>query len=194
MRAYGPNVLTKKGARRRRVPCAIDQLSMKWSRGYCISIIIKEDESSNYFETIVDFFNGMYDILEAHRWAVTEHKLLHHDISPSNIIVEVQDTPNIQEFSNRKRPIFINEVLHGKPAPPIARLLDMDNGANLDTSKVKLRRGTASDEPLRNHTCTSTKMRGKRGSNSIEGQTQSAPKRLRKTGNNEERAPKDTSE
>ncbi|KAL4255836.1 hypothetical protein AB1N83_012189 [Pleurotus pulmonarius] len=143
-------------------------------------------------KTIVDFFKGMYDILQAHRWAVTEHKFLHHDISHSNIIVEVQDTRNIQEFSNTKRPVFINEVLHGNPAPPIARLLDMDNGANLDTSKVKPRRGTASDEPLRNHTCTS-KMRGKRGSNSIEGQTQSAPKRLRKTGNNEERAPKDTS-
>ncbi|KAF9491969.1 hypothetical protein BDN71DRAFT_1433575 [Pleurotus eryngii] len=77
-------------------------------------------------KNIVDFFKGMYDILEAHRWMVAEHNLLHCDISHGNIIVEAKDTPNIKEFTDTNQ-----------PAPPMARLLDMDNCAKLNTLQAQ---------------------------------------------------------
>ncbi|KAJ8703510.1 hypothetical protein PTI98_002128 [Pleurotus ostreatus] len=108
-------------------------------------------------KNIVDFFKGMYDILEAHRWMVAERKLLHRDISHGNIVIEAKDAKEIRKFKGTKPPVFINEVLHGKPAAPMARLLDMDNCANLDTSKVKSEgegETEDSDEPLRYRTGT----------------------------------------
>ncbi|KAJ8703526.1 hypothetical protein PTI98_002143 [Pleurotus ostreatus] len=103
---------------------------------------------------IVDFFKGMYDILEAHRWMVAERKLLHRDISHGNIVVEAKDAWKIKKFEGKKPPIFIDEVLHGKHAPPMARLLDMDNCANLDRRKMKSKGGKGDDEPLRCRTGT----------------------------------------
>ncbi|KDQ29985.1 hypothetical protein PLEOSDRAFT_165664 [Pleurotus ostreatus PC15] len=108
-------------------------------------------------KNIVDFFKGMYDILEAHRWMVAERKLLHRDISHGNIVIEAKDAKKVRKLKGTKPPIFINEVLHGEPAPPMARLLDMDNCANLDTSKVKSEgegETEDSDEPLRYRTGT----------------------------------------
>ncbi|KAF9491985.1 hypothetical protein BDN71DRAFT_1368818, partial [Pleurotus eryngii] len=67
----------------------------------------------SHCKNIVDFFKGMYDILEAHRWMVAERKLLHRDISHGNIIVEAKDAQNIQEFKGKKPPAFINKILHG---------------------------------------------------------------------------------
>ncbi|KAF7437574.1 hypothetical protein PC9H_004416 [Pleurotus ostreatus] len=108
----------------------------------------------NHCKNIVDFFKGMYDILEAHRWMVTERKLLHRDISHGNIVVEAKDSPQIPKFTG-KPPIFINEVLRGEPAPPMARLLDMDNCARLDTMAGETKTVVdATDQPLRYRTGT----------------------------------------
>ncbi|KAG9223403.1 hypothetical protein PLEOSDRAFT_154693 [Pleurotus ostreatus PC15] len=107
-------------------------------------------------KNIVDFFKGMYDVLEAHRWMVSERKLLHRDISHANIVVEAEDAPKIKELKGPKRPVFINEVLHGTiKANPMARLIDMDNCAKLDGSKPEEEEDEEhSDEPLRYRTGT----------------------------------------
>ncbi|KAJ8703530.1 hypothetical protein PTI98_002147 [Pleurotus ostreatus] len=105
-------------------------------------------------KNIVDFFKGMYDILEAHRWMFTERKLLHRDISHGNIIIEAEDAGAIEKFRGTKPPVFINMILHGTPEP-MARLLDMDNCANLDKSKLKPEEEEEdSDKPLRYRTGT----------------------------------------
>ena len=44
---------------------------------------------------------------------VSERKLLHRDISHANIVVEAKDAPKIEKLKGPKRPVFINEVLHG---------------------------------------------------------------------------------
>ncbi|KAF9491949.1 hypothetical protein BDN71DRAFT_1509859 [Pleurotus eryngii] len=85
---------------------------------------------------------------------VAERKLLHRDISHANIVVEAKDAQTIQKFKGTKPPVFINEILRGKPALSMARLLDLDNCANLKTSKVKLEEGKDNDEPLRYRTGT----------------------------------------
>ncbi|KAL4256125.1 hypothetical protein AB1N83_012306 [Pleurotus pulmonarius] len=107
----------------------------------------------NNCKTIVEFFKGIYDVLEAHRWAVAEHKFLHRDISHANIVFESKDGFDIQEFNDARRPVFINEILCGDPAPPMTRLLDMDNSANPGASQMKLE-GKASEAPLRYRTGT----------------------------------------
>ncbi|KDQ29953.1 hypothetical protein PLEOSDRAFT_1081624 [Pleurotus ostreatus PC15] len=106
-------------------------------------------------KNIVDFFKGMYDILEAHRFMFSERKLLHRDISHGNIVVDAQDATGIVPFTGEKRPVYINEVLTGKArADPMARLIDMDNCANLDKSRVMAKGEDTDDKPLRY--CTGT--------------------------------------
>ncbi|KAL4255088.1 hypothetical protein AB1N83_012749 [Pleurotus pulmonarius] len=140
---------------------------------------------------------GMYDVLEAHRWMVAERKLLHRDISHGNIIVEAKDAPHIQRFTDTKRPIFINEVLHGPPAPPMARLLDMDHCTRLKTTRAQVESDGDEDEgPLESCTGTpihpgapssetspSNTLLGKRAHGSLTGDARS--KRMRKTGDDE---------
>ncbi|KDQ24166.1 hypothetical protein PLEOSDRAFT_1086452 [Pleurotus ostreatus PC15] len=88
--------------------------------------------------SLVEFLKCMYDILEAHRWAVQERNILHRDISIGNILVQAEDVEDGQEFTDLEyRPIFVNEVLNDDfRAPPMARLADMDNAAELDPEKA----------------------------------------------------------
>ncbi|KAG9223410.1 hypothetical protein CCMSSC00406_0007597 [Pleurotus cornucopiae] len=103
----------------------------------------------------VDFFKGMCDVLEAHRWMVSERKLLHRDISDANIVVEVKDAPKIKKLKGLKRPVFINDVLHGTvKADPMARLIAMDNCANL-AATAQAEEKDDEDEPLRYRTMSS---------------------------------------
>ncbi|KDQ22028.1 hypothetical protein PLEOSDRAFT_1110142 [Pleurotus ostreatus PC15] len=88
--------------------------------------------------SLVEFLKCMYDILEAHRWAVQERNILHRDISMGNILVHADDLDDGQQFTDLEhRPIFVNEVLNGDfRAPPMGRLADMDNAAELDPEKA----------------------------------------------------------
>ncbi|KAF7431131.1 hypothetical protein PC9H_006851 [Pleurotus ostreatus] len=82
--------------------------------------------------SIQHFLMTMYDILEAHRWAVKRRNVIHRDISIGNIIINPKDKSKA-ELDESGRPIFINEVLtKAKHAPPVARLYDFDNGAEYD--------------------------------------------------------------
>ncbi|KAG9223541.1 hypothetical protein PLEOSDRAFT_165632 [Pleurotus ostreatus PC15] len=106
-------------------------------------------------KNIVDFFKGMYDILEAHRFMFSERKLLHRDISHGNIVVDAQDATGIVPFTGEKRPVYINEVLTGEArADPMARLIDMDNCANLDQTNDAAKEEDIDDKPLRDRTGT----------------------------------------
>ncbi|KAL4259849.1 hypothetical protein AB1N83_009335 [Pleurotus pulmonarius] len=76
----------------------------------------------------------MYDILEAHRWAVARRGILHRDISHGNIIIGAKDYVGEEQdnkFKDENPPVFVNEVLTGIPSDPAARLLDFDNGIQL---------------------------------------------------------------
>ncbi|KAL4257501.1 hypothetical protein AB1N83_011187 [Pleurotus pulmonarius] len=140
--------------------------------GNSVAIIKIRGLPLNSCKTMIDFFKGMYDVLEAHRWAVAEHMLLHRDISHANIVFESKNARNIQKFNDARRPVFINEILRGEPAPPMARLLDMENSANLGQSKLKPEgEKEDSDKPLRYRTGTPKFIARSSGS-----------KRLRKTG------------
>ncbi|KAF9491960.1 hypothetical protein BDN71DRAFT_1249338 [Pleurotus eryngii] len=106
-------------------------------------------------KNIVDFFKGMYDILEAHRFMFLERNLLHRDISHGNIVVDAQDATGIVPFTGEKRPVYINEVLKGEVrADPMARLIDMDNCANLDQTNAVAKEEDSDDKPLRYRTGT----------------------------------------
>ncbi|KAF7437577.1 hypothetical protein PC9H_004419 [Pleurotus ostreatus] len=106
-------------------------------------------------KNIVDFFKGMYDILEAHRFMFSERKLLHRDISHGNIVVDAQDATGIVPFTAEKRPVYINEVLTGEAmADPMARLIDMDNCANLDQTNDAVKEEDIDNKPLRDRTGT----------------------------------------
>ncbi|KAL0952354.1 hypothetical protein HGRIS_006634 [Hohenbuehelia grisea] len=86
--------------------------------------------------TILEFLKVMYDILEAHRWAVATRNILHRDISWANILVhpEGSQTTNLQGH----RPKFIDELLSGVPhSPSNALLFDLDNACELDRSRAK---------------------------------------------------------
>ncbi|KAL4255366.1 Fungal-type protein kinase domain-containing protein [Pleurotus pulmonarius] len=106
-------------------------------------------------KNIVDFFKGMYDILEAHRFMFLERKLLHRDISHGNIIVHAQDSANIRPLQSETRPVYINEILKGHVrADPMARLIDMDNCAYLGITDAVVEEEDTNDKPLRY--CTGT--------------------------------------
>ncbi|KAJ8699012.1 hypothetical protein PTI98_005651 [Pleurotus ostreatus] len=122
-------------------------------------------ESLRKCPSLIDFAKCMYDILEAHRWAVLERNILHRDISHGNIFVQAEDfkEEDEKEFAGKElRPIFVNEILENmKDADPMARLGDMDNAAELDRDKAVspsfvARRNTLrmNDEPLRFRTGT----------------------------------------
>ncbi|KAF9497834.1 hypothetical protein BDN71DRAFT_1444258 [Pleurotus eryngii] len=82
--------------------------------------------------SIQHFLMAMYDILEAHRWAVRKRNVIHRDISIGNIIINPKDKSNAH-LNEIGRPIFINEVLtKAEHALPVARLYDFDNGAEND--------------------------------------------------------------
>ncbi|KAL4265750.1 hypothetical protein AB1N83_003422 [Pleurotus pulmonarius] len=87
------------------------------------------DEPLTKTPSIQHFLMAMYDIMEAHRWAVKKRNVIHGDISIGNIIINPKDRSK-PELDESGRPIFINEVLtKAKHAPPVARLCDLDNGA-----------------------------------------------------------------
>ncbi|KAJ8688874.1 hypothetical protein PTI98_012952 [Pleurotus ostreatus] len=101
----------------------------------------------------------------AHRWAVLERIILHRDISHGNIFVRAEDfrEEDEKELAGKGlRPIFASEIVENvKDAAPMARLVDMDNAAELDRRKAVspsfvARRNTLrmNDEPLRFRTGT----------------------------------------
>ncbi|KAL4258872.1 hypothetical protein AB1N83_013781 [Pleurotus pulmonarius] len=83
-------------------------------------------ESLRECPSLIDFVKCMYDILEAHRWAVQEHNILHRDISHGSIFVQPEDfkEENAEGSAGKEfRPIFVNEVVDDvKNAGPMARL------------------------------------------------------------------------
>ncbi|KAL4267392.1 hypothetical protein AB1N83_002342 [Pleurotus pulmonarius] len=82
--------------------------------------------------SIQHFLMAMYDILEAHRWAVKKRNVIHRDISIGNILINPKDELKA-DLDESGRPIFINEVLTKEEhALPVARLYDFDNGAEND--------------------------------------------------------------
>ncbi|KDQ22574.1 hypothetical protein PLEOSDRAFT_171913 [Pleurotus ostreatus PC15] len=97
-------------------------------------------ESLRKCPTLIGFAKCMYDILEAHRWAVLERNILHRDISHGNIFVRAEDgkEEDEKEVAGKERgPIFASEVVENvKDAAPMARLVDMDNAAELDRDKA----------------------------------------------------------
>ncbi|KAL4256989.1 hypothetical protein AB1N83_013237 [Pleurotus pulmonarius] len=113
--------------------------------------------------SLVDFLKYMYDILEAHRWAIMERNIIHRDISHGNIFIKAKDVDEKKknEFTGKKyRPIFVNEIIENeKNIDPTARLGDMDNAAELDrklaiSPTFVSKRIRMNDEPLRCRTGT----------------------------------------
>ncbi|KDQ26393.1 hypothetical protein PLEOSDRAFT_159686 [Pleurotus ostreatus PC15] len=87
--------------------------------------------------SIKHFLMAMYDVLEAHRWAVKERNIIHRDISQANIIINPKDRCK-KYLREHTRPIFITEILFKKEyAPPVARLFDFDNSAENDRLRAK---------------------------------------------------------
>ncbi|KDQ22007.1 hypothetical protein PLEOSDRAFT_161809 [Pleurotus ostreatus PC15] len=122
-------------------------------------------ESLRKCPSLIDFAKSMYDILEAHRWAVLERNIIHRDISHGNIFVQAEDfkEENEKEFAGKEsRPIFVNEIVENvKNADPMARLGDMDNAAELNRDKAvspsfvaRKKKTSMNNEPLRFRTGT----------------------------------------
>ncbi|KAL0948586.1 hypothetical protein HGRIS_011145 [Hohenbuehelia grisea] len=81
--------------------------------------------------SLVHYLKVVYDALEAHRWAVRERRILHRDVSPMNILINVQGLPSAPCAGAK----FIDDILppkHGAMAKPYAVLCDLDNGCRLD--------------------------------------------------------------
>lgn len=82
-------------------------------------------EALSKAKSVKTFLMSMYDILEAHRYAVMKKQVMHRDISHRNILVNpfgITDT--IPEG-----PIFVNAILNSQSkAQPTALICDLDNG------------------------------------------------------------------
>ncbi|KAL4257194.1 hypothetical protein AB1N83_014016 [Pleurotus pulmonarius] len=107
----------------------------------------------------------MYDILEAHRWAVMERNVVHGDISHGNIFILAEGVGKVKEKKRKElmgkdRPIFVNEIIEDEEnADPMACLGDPDDGAELDHERAVPRayvskRIRMNDEPRRCRTGT----------------------------------------
>ncbi|KAL0948326.1 hypothetical protein HGRIS_010914 [Hohenbuehelia grisea] len=84
---------------------------------------------------VLKFLTAMYDVLEAHRFAVIHRNILHRDISMDILVHPKGVDP---EPMAGPRPKFIHEIVDGvEHAPPVAVLCDLDNGCELDRSKAK---------------------------------------------------------
>ncbi|KAJ8519584.1 hypothetical protein ONZ45_g3491 [Pleurotus djamor] len=80
--------------------------------------------------TVVTFINIMYDVLEAHRFAVKNRNILHRDISIGNILINPKQARDIQNiYKGADRPKFISEVFSGKYSESLALIIDLDNAA-----------------------------------------------------------------
>ncbi|KAJ8701154.1 hypothetical protein PTI98_004111 [Pleurotus ostreatus] len=154
------------------------EYEVQWKRGCPITVTVDSTtriktrlimhtwgESLRKCPSLIDFLKCMYDILEAHRWAVMERNIIHRDISHGNIFVEAEDFKgeDEEEFKGTEyRPIFVNEIIKKQEnADPMARLGDLDNAAQLDrkaavSPSFVARRDTIhmTDEPLRCRTGT----------------------------------------
>ncbi|KAF7439698.1 hypothetical protein PC9H_000034 [Pleurotus ostreatus] len=154
------------------------EYEVQWKRGCPITVTVDSTtriktrlimhtwgESLRKCPSLIDFLKCMYDILEAHRWAVMERNIIHRDISHGNIFVEAEDFKgeDEEEFKGTEyRPIFVNEIIEKQEnADPMARLGDLDNAAELDrkaavSPSFVARRDTIhmNDEPLRCRTGT----------------------------------------
>ncbi|KDQ32500.1 hypothetical protein PLEOSDRAFT_153815 [Pleurotus ostreatus PC15] len=151
------------------------EYEVQWKRGCPITVTVDSTtriktrlimhtwgESLRKCTSLVDLLKCMYDILEAHRWAVMERNIIHRDISHGNIFVQAKDSKgeDEEEFKGTEhRPIFVNEIIENtKNADPMARLGDLDNAAELDrkaaVSPSFVARRDTIDEPLRYRTGT----------------------------------------
>ncbi|KAJ8701128.1 hypothetical protein PTI98_004085 [Pleurotus ostreatus] len=151
------------------------EYEVQWKRGCPITVTVDSTtriktrlimhtwgESLRKCPSLVDFLKCMYDILEAHRWAVMERNIIHRDISHGNIFVQAEDFKgeDEEEFKGTEyRPIFVNEIIEKQAnADPMARLGDLDNAAELDrkasVSPSFVARRDTIDEPLRYRTGT----------------------------------------
>ncbi|KAK0439669.1 hypothetical protein EV421DRAFT_847299 [Armillaria borealis] len=78
--------------------------------------------------SVKTFLMSMYDILEAHRYAVMKKQVMHRDMSHQNILVNpfgIADT-------SPEGPIFVNTILNSQSkAQPTALICDLDNGCSI---------------------------------------------------------------
>ncbi|KAJ8508033.1 hypothetical protein ONZ45_g9652 [Pleurotus djamor] len=82
------------------------------------------------------FLRVMYDVLEAHRHAVSQ-KVLHRDLSIANILIKAKSArPRKPVYDKHDRPRFVGEVLDRKEkAEPEALIIDFDNGCRYENGQ-----------------------------------------------------------
>ncbi|KAK0457673.1 uncharacterized protein EV420DRAFT_472252 [Desarmillaria tabescens] len=83
-------------------------------------------DALNKVKSVKTFLMSMYDILEAHRYAVMKKQVMHRDMSHRNILMNPFGIPD----TNPEGPIFVNAILNSqnKGAQPTALICDLDNG------------------------------------------------------------------